>query len=104
MRVMPGQRLSTKTLMAGVIFLILWSLRKKIAIPGFIFCLYLAFNGVERFFIEKIRINPDYDLGFIQATQAELIAVLMFVFGSIGMVYFFKNRDKYIPQPSNLEK
>lgn len=87
-----------ETVMALIIFAILWSLRKRISIPGFIFFLYLTLNGVERFLIEKIRINPDYDLGFIQATQAELIAVLMFVSGIIGMIYFSKNREKYIPQ------
>jgi len=87
-----------ETVMAGIIFLVLWGLRKRIAIPGFIFSLYLSLNGVERFFIEKIRINPDYDLGFIQATQAELIAVLMFISGIVGMIYFKKNSDKYIPK------
>lgn len=86
-----------ETVMAGIIFLILWNLRKRIAIPGFIFSLYLSLNGVERFLIEKIRINPDYDLGFIQATQAEIIAVLMFLFGMVGMVYFSKHKEKYIP-------
>jgi len=89
-----------ETIMAGIIFAILWSLRKKIAIPGFIFFLYMSLNGVERFFIEKIRINPKYDLGFIQATQAEIIAVLMFISGIVGIYYFNKNKEKYIPQGS----
>lgn len=87
-----------ETIMAGIIFLILWNLRKRIAIPGFIFSLYLSLNGIERFLIEKIRINPNYDLGIIQATQAELIAVLMFVFGIVGMIYFSKHKEKYIPE------
>jgi prolipoprotein diacylglyceryltransferase len=90
-----------ETVMAGIIFLILWNLRKRIAIPGFIFSLYLSLNGIERFLIEKIRINPDYDLGFIQATQAEIIAVLMFVFGIVGMYYFSKHKEKYIPNTAN---
>lgn len=87
-----------ETVMAFIIFGILWSLRKKIPIPGIIFSLYLTLNGVERFFIEKIRINPDYHFLGIEATQAELIAVGMFIFGLIGMVYFSKNKTKYIPQ------
>jgi prolipoprotein diacylglyceryltransferase len=86
-----------ETIMAFIIFGVLWSLRKKIQIPGFIFSLYLALNGVERFFIEKIRINPDYHFLGIEATQAELIAILMFVFGLVGIAYFSKNRNKYIP-------
>lgn len=85
-----------ETLMASVIFLILWSLRKKIAIPGFIFSLYLALNGIERFFIEKIRINPDYHFLGIDATQAEIIAVLMFISGISGIFYFTRNPKKYL--------
>lgn len=87
-----------ETVMATIIFLILWGLRKKIAIPGFIFSLYLALNGIERFFIEKIRINPDYHFLGIEATQAEIIAVLLFLSGIAGLFYFSKNKEKYIPQ------
>jgi prolipoprotein diacylglyceryltransferase len=79
-----------ETVMATIIFAILWSLRKKIVIPGFIFSLYLSLNGIERFFIEKIRINPDYHFLGIEATQAEVIATAMFVAGIAGIVYFSK--------------
>lgn len=86
-----------ETIMATIIFAVLWYLRKKIMMPGFIFSLYLLLNGIERFFIEKIRINPDYHFLGIEATQAELIAVLMFVFGIVGIVYFRKHQSKYLP-------
>lgn len=89
-----------ETVMATIIFLILWSLRKKIMIPGVIFSIYLAFNGVERFFIEKIRINPDYHFLGIEATQAEIIAILMFVTGIAGVFYFKKNQSKFLPKTS----
>jgi prolipoprotein diacylglyceryltransferase len=87
-----------ETLMATVIFAILWSLRKKITIPGIIFSLYLVLNGIERFLIEKIRINPDYHFFGIEATQAELIAVLLFLSGVFGLYYFSKNRTAYLPK------
>jgi prolipoprotein diacylglyceryltransferase len=87
-----------ETVMASIIFGILWSLRKKISIPGVIFSLYLTLNGVERFLIEKIRINPDYHFLGIEATQAELIAVIMFFTGIFGMLYFSKYKKKYIPE------
>lgn len=87
-----------ETVMAFIIFGILWSLRKKITIPGFLFSLYLSLNGIERFFIEKIRINPDYHFFGISATQAELIAILLFVSGIFGMIYFSKNKKKYLPK------
>ena len=91
-----------ETIMAFIIFGILWSLRKKIMIPGVIFFLYMALNGIERFFIEKIRINPDYHFLGIEATQAELIAVLLFVGGIAGMIYFSKNKRKYTPNPTEV--
>lgn len=86
-----------ETIMATVIFLVLWSLRKRIKIPGFIFSLYLSLNGLERYFIEKIRINPDYHFWGINATQAELIASLLFFVGMFGMIYFSKNKTKFLP-------
>ena len=40
---------------------------------------YLMFNGAERFLIEKIRVNNKFDWMGIEATQAEVIAVLFFL-------------------------
>ena len=65
-----------------IIFGILWSLRKRIKIPGMLFFIYMVLNGVERFWIEKIRVNdklPLWDL-----TQAEIISALIFFGGIIG--------------------
>jgi len=87
-----------ETIMASIIFLVLWSLRKKLGGPGMIFSLYLILNGIERFFIEKIRINPDYHFLGIQATQAEIIALLMFTIGIAGLFYFNKNGYKFLPR------
>jgi hypothetical protein len=44
------------------LFGILWYFRKKIKAPGALFGLYLIFNGLERFMIEKIRVNTTYDI------------------------------------------
>ncbi len=77
-----------ETVMAFIIFGILWSIRKKINTPGIIFSAYLIFNGIERFFIEKIRINPDYYIFGLKATQAEIIAVSLFLSGVLGIWYF----------------
>ncbi len=87
-----------ETVMAFIIFGILWSLRKKITVPGVLFSLYLSFNGIERFLIEKIRINPDYHFLGIEATQAEIISVALFISGILGMIYFSKNKNKFIPK------
>ncbi|GAB4255692.1 MAG: hypothetical protein Kow0079_12590 [Vicingaceae bacterium] len=79
-----------ETLMALFIFGILWSLRKKFKYPGFIFSLYLFLNGIERFLIEQIRINPPYHFLGIEATQAEIIAVILFISGIAGMYLSIK--------------
>ncbi len=66
---------------------ILWALRKRVAIPGMIFFIYLILNGFERFWIEKIRVNVEYDWLPFKPTQAEIIAVLLFVAGIIGVIW-----------------
>lgn len=85
-----------EVIMAFIIFGILWSLRKKLTAPGMIFSLYLIFNGIERFFIEKIRINADYHIFGMEATQAEIIAVLLFIFGIGGIWYSNKMHQKKV--------
>lgn len=72
-----------ETLMGLVLFAILWSVRKRLKIPGTLFALYLMLNGIERFFIEQIRVNvPVHVLG-IKTTQAQLIATLLFLAGVV---------------------
>jgi len=66
-----------------ILFGVLWFLRTRIHIAGRLAALYLMLNGIERFTIEKIRVNTKYvDLPF-QPTQAELISSLLFLGGVI---------------------
>jgi phosphatidylglycerol:prolipoprotein diacylglycerol transferase len=65
-----------------LLFGVLWSLRRKIRIPGRIFALYLFLNGMERFAIEKIRVNSTYSIFGFHPTQAELIATLLMIGGA----------------------
>jgi phosphatidylglycerol---prolipoprotein diacylglyceryl transferase len=74
-----------ETLMGLVIFGFLWSIRKRITAPGVLFGIYLFFNGMERFFIEKIRVNTTYKLGGWEPTQAELISMFLMALG-IGII------------------
>jgi prolipoprotein diacylglyceryltransferase len=46
------------------------------------FGLYLILNGLERFFIEKIRVNSTYSIFGFHPTQAELISTLLVIAGS----------------------
>jgi phosphatidylglycerol:prolipoprotein diacylglycerol transferase len=79
-----------ETLMCTVLFGVIWYFRKKIHVPGRLFALYLILNGMERFLIEKIRVNTKYDILGFHPTQAELISSLMVLTG-IGMWIWLKN-------------
>ena len=62
-------------------FAILWAMRKRWSTPGKAFAAYLMFNGFERFWVEKIRVNTTFDWLGITMTQAELISVCTFLSG-----------------------
>lgn len=74
----------------SLLFLLLWRTRKQISVPGKLFAFYLILNGIERFLIEKIRVNTTYDFGAFQPTQAELISVLMVLLGAYAWYGFGK--------------
>ena len=46
----------------------------------------MVVNGLERFFIEKIRVNTKYILFGQEITQAELISLAMIISG-LAIVY-----------------
>lgn len=81
-----------EVVMCGSLFLILWSVRKRFTIPGVFFSVYLIFNGVERFFIEKIRVNTLYHIFGRGITQAEIISTLLFFLGIFGIWYFRRSQ------------
>jgi prolipoprotein diacylglyceryltransferase len=80
-----------ETTMAVIIFAVLWALRRRLKIPGFMFGLYLALNGFERFWIEKIRVNSVYQIFGMNITQAEIISV-MFMIAGITMMLLLRSR------------
>ena len=73
-------------IMALGLFALLWYLRKRINIAGMLFGIYMVVNGLERFFIEKIRVNTKYILFGQEITQAELISLTMIISG-LAIVY-----------------
>ncbi len=83
-----------ETTMMLIVFVILWSLRKKIKTPGILFGVYLFFAGLERFIIETIRVNIPYHFLGIEATQAQIISVFLML-GAIIFIYILnKNKQK----------
>lgn len=79
-----------ETIMSLIIFGILWAVRKRIKIAGILFFLYVFLNGIERWWIEKIRTNPDITIFGMEATQAEYIAFLLILAGLTGMIWSYK--------------
>ena len=85
-----------EVVMATLIFSFLWAMRKRIKVAGVLFFVYLSLNGVERFFIEKIRVNTKYDiLGGI--TQAEIISSSLVLIGLL-VVFLLYKKSKIIIQ------
>jgi prolipoprotein diacylglyceryl transferase len=76
-----------------LLFGLIWSLRKKIKTPGTLFALYLMLNGMERFFIEKIRVNSRLNIFGFQPTQAEVISTLLFLAGLILWIVLKKKES-----------
>ncbi|MES2617553.1 MAG: prolipoprotein diacylglyceryl transferase family protein [Bacteroidota bacterium] len=74
-----------------LIFVLLWFLRKRIHYAGVLFGIYLMLNGMERFFIEKIRVNTIImEVSGMHITQAELISMGMFLGGLILTIFCWK--------------
>jgi phosphatidylglycerol:prolipoprotein diacylglycerol transferase len=80
-----------ETVICTILFLFLWLLRYRLTVPGTMFATYLIVNGIERFFIEKIRVNTKYDIFGWHPTQAELISSLLIITG-ISLFIYFKRR------------
>jgi phosphatidylglycerol---prolipoprotein diacylglyceryl transferase len=77
-----------------LLFLFLWSIRKHIKIPGMLFSIYLIVNGLERFFIELIRVNSKYHVAGLSFTQAELISSILVLLGLIGVIWSYSDFQK----------
>lgn len=77
-----------------LLFLILWKIRHQIKLPGMLFGIYLMMNGLERFFIEMIRVNSRYHVAGLSFTQAELISAFLFICGLLLVVFSIRNKEK----------
>ena len=77
-----------ETIIALIFFGILWSIRKRLRVHGILFSIYLILNGIERLFIEQIRVNIKYQFLGLEYTQASAIAVLLIILGIAGIFYF----------------
>ncbi len=74
----------------SLLFVLLWLVRKKFKVAGTLFGFYLFLNGIERFLVEKIRVNTKYESLPFQPTQAEIISLLLIISGLFLMIYLPK--------------
>lgn len=72
-----------------ILFGVLWAIRKRVKIHGVLFSVYLIMNGLERYLIEKIRVNNKMD--FLGLTQAEMISFSLMLLGLLGIFWCYKS-------------
>lgn len=75
-----------------LLFFLLWKIRHRFTRPLQMFGTYLILVGVERFFVELIRVNYKYDWGFIHPTQAEILSVVLVIIGAC-LLLFYKEKS-----------
>jgi len=75
---------------------ILWLNKHKFKIPGTIFFIYMILNGIERFFIEFIRVNDRYQMFGLNWSQAHYISVLFVIVGVGGLFYLYRSKSKTV--------
>jgi phosphatidylglycerol:prolipoprotein diacylglycerol transferase len=72
-----------------LIFILLWSIRKKTKRVGELFSYYLILTSIARFLVETIRLNPRI---FVGLTEAQLISLLLCITGVIMTIYLKKEK------------
>jgi len=77
-----------------VLFVILWSIRRRSPFDGFLFATYLFGYGFVRFFIEFFR-EPDTQLGLLWGGMFSMgQALCLFMMAAGILVYFLRKPDK----------
>lgn len=78
-------------IMCTIIFIILWSIRKKVTyMPGIVFTIFMMLIGIQRFAIEQFRDLSGRATYFAGLRQSEIISVVLFIIGTAGTIYLYK--------------
>ncbi len=83
-------------ILSVTIFAILWLLRKRLKTAGTLFFVFMILDGFERYFIEKIRVNIQYEKFGFHFTQAQFIAIGMIILGVIGIIWRMQAAKKAV--------
>ena len=80
-------------------FAFLWGIRKHIHKAALMSYLYLILIGIERFFIEFIRITIRYKVFGAMLSQAQILSAGMFLVGIGGVIYLYFIKKPILPNP-----
>lgn len=86
----PTQLYETAAML--LVFAVIWRMRARPRGPGWLFGLYLAFAGLERFLVEFLRAKDDRLLGPFTLAQAMSVLVV-----SVGLMMLVRLRE---PDPA----
>ena len=81
-----------------LIFLFLWRVRKHRHAAGWLFMLWLALAGVERFMVEFLRAKDDRFIGAL--TLAQVISLIIVVVGLMGVTRLAVGKGRKEPEPA----
>ena len=79
-----------ETTVSMLMFGILWVLRRRVKVAGSLFCGYLILQGIERFWIETLRVNDRYEYFGVNWSQAQYISVAFVVVGAVALYWLNK--------------
>jgi phosphatidylglycerol:prolipoprotein diacylglycerol transferase len=95
----PGVRVHPapiyESMLYAAIFCLMWSMRRK-APEGRLLSMYLILEGLARFMVEFVRINPRIAIGL---SEAQLISLVMIVIG-LAIWYLTSPRRSALEAPS----
>jgi prolipoprotein diacylglyceryltransferase len=74
-----------ESLVCGLLFFLLWMLRRRLTTPGLLFFIYAILIGLERFGMEYIRVTPRHIFLGWTLTQAQLISLGFIFIGMVGI-------------------
>ncbi|MCB9234239.1 MAG: prolipoprotein diacylglyceryl transferase [Bacteroidia bacterium] len=92
-----------ETSMAFTIFGILVILRNRFKFAGQMTGTYMFLIGIERFLIEKIRVNSTYKIAGWEITQAEILSSLL-ILGGMAIFAYATFKLKRYPTPDGKPK
>jgi phosphatidylglycerol---prolipoprotein diacylglyceryl transferase len=83
-----------ESVVGGLLFFLLWGLRRRLNAPGLLFSIYALLIGLERFLIEYIRITPRHLFLGWTLSQAQLISLGFIALGVAGISYILTTSAK----------